>query len=263
MPTAVDFSKISYIIITGASQGIGRAIAVEIAKTVNKISTVLLLARSQTGLKETESLMLKENADLNIITTAQDLSKPDIGMFETIIKEPVDQVNNIEQGIIFHNAGHVGTLNPTTELIDLQAWRNYYDLNLFSAVLLNAAFVSEIRKKTKNLIVVNITSLCGKVPFANMSMYGSAKAARDLFFQVLATEEKDIIVLNYSPGPVDTNMVQDIVTNMKDKTVKDQFVSLLETKTILTPEQTVKKMLRILEMGDFKSGSIIDYYNRT
>ncbi|XP_018576556.1 sepiapterin reductase [Anoplophora glabripennis] len=263
MACSVNFSKKSIIFITGASKGIGRTIAVELSRHLDQNSVFILIARSEKGLDETKTQILMVDKSITVQTYVLDLSKPDINDYNKLFQNILSSVDTsgIEFGLIFHNAGHVGTLKQTADLTDLTTWHEYYDLNLFSAVLLNSVFVKQIRPIAPQLVVVNITSLCGRSPTLNLSMYGSGKAARELFFKVLALEEPKIIVLNYSPGPVETDMFETIITDAQSEVLKKSFREVKES-TVLTTEQTVSKLLDILEKGDFKTGDTIDYYDR-
>lgn len=257
MASSIDFSKKTLAIVTGASQGIGRVLAIELSKHLTSSSIVNLIARSEAGLIETKNLIYEENNKITVNIHSVDLTNPDVSKYEKLF-ENLD----FEQAIVFHNVGQVGVLNPTTELTDIQIWRDYFDLNVFSVGILNSVFVKKLRNHVKKLVVVNVTSLCGRKPFQHMAMYGSGKAARELYFRVFALEESDVIVLNYSPGPVETAMVDEILNNVKDDEVKGMFIEMKEKKTILTPRQTIEKLLKILETGDFKSGDVVDYYDR-
>ncbi|EFA08713.1 sepiapterin reductase [Tribolium castaneum] len=261
--TSIDFARKALVVVTGASRGIGRTIALEIARNLNQNSILILLARSSNDLEQTKNLILEVDKSLNVITESVDLSSADVPTYEKIIDKATASVDTtgIEFGIIFHNAGTTGEIKRTTDLTDVKIWREYYDLNLFQVTALNSVFVRRIRPIAPQLVVVNITSLCGRTPFKNLAMYGSAKAARELFFKVLALEEENIIVLNYSPGPVDTSMFDSIITNAQSEEVQESFKKVKES-TILTCEQTVGRLIALLEKGDFKSGDTIDYYDR-
>lgn len=263
MNTSIDFSKKSLILITGASRGIGQTIAVEISKHLTQDSILILLARSENGLKETKFQIQEIDKSLTVLTYKTDLSKPNTEEYTGIFKDllaNIDQ-NDIHFGVIFHNAGHIGILKQTIDLVDLNSWKEYYDLNMFSVVLLNSAFIKNLQSVIPQLMAVNITSLLGRSPLSNMGMYGSAKASRDLFFKVLAVEEPKLIVLNYSPGPVDTAMFNSIIEDAQSEEVRQNFKSVKDTQ-VLTTIQTVNKMINIIEKGLFKSGDIIDYFDK-
>lgn len=256
MTSKFDLTKSIFVIITGASQGIGRTIAIEISRRLKKSSKILLIARSENGLLETKKLIEGISHVTEVIIFPSDLSKLDAKDYDDLLKKQLHGCS-FESALIIHNAGQVGELVKTTELNDMSLWKKYYDLNLFSVAVLNSEFLKAVKDLIKNIYVVNITSLCGRAPFKNMSMYGSAKAARELFFKVLAEEEKAVIVLNYSPGPVKTAMINEIVTNAKDEELKEMFSKL----NALTCEQTVGRFMDIIENGNFKSGDTIDYFD--
>ncbi len=64
------------------------------------------------------------------------------------------------------------------------------------------------------LVIINISSLAGIQPFASCGIYSMGKAAREMFHKVLAEEHKvknsGVKVLNYAPGPLDTDMQKQI-----------------------------------------------------
>ncbi|KAJ8916869.1 hypothetical protein NQ315_005876 [Exocentrus adspersus] len=254
MACSVNFNKKSIIFITGASKGIGRTIAVELSRRLDQNSILILIARSVKGLDETKAQILMVDKSITVQTHALDLSNPDLNDYNKLFQNILASIDTsgIEFGFIFHNAGHIGTLKQTIDLTDLTTWREYYDLNLFSVALLNSVFIKQIRPVAPQLVIVNITSLCGRSPTLNLAMYGSGKAARELFFKVLAVEEPKIIVLNYSPGPVKTEMFESIIAEAQSEVLKKSFQEVKDT-TVLSTEQTVSKLLDVLEKGDFKT----------
>lgn len=68
-------------------------------------------------------------------------------------------------------------------------------------------------------------------------------------------------VLNYSPGPVETDMFYEACKGFGDKELKSQFKEMLEKKTYLTCEQTVNRLLNILKDRKYKSGDHVDYFD--
>lgn len=82
-----------------------------------------------------------------------------------------------------------------------------------------------------------------------------------MYFRVLAKEEDDIIVLNYSPGPVDTAMTLDIRANSASPEIRDSFNGFREENVMLEPVETARKFVEIVERGDYKTGDQIDFYD--
>lgn len=95
----------------------------------------------------------------------------------------------------------------------------------------------------------------------------SGKAARQMYFRALALEEADsdqmLTVLNYSPGPVQTEMTFEIENNAVASDIRTLFKGLREEKTILQPIDTTMKFIQVIEKGDYESGANVDYYDWT
>lgn len=259
MASSINFDEPVYCLVTGASRGIGRTIAVETARRAqNKISLVII-ARSEKKLNETRDLIHTVNKSAKVHVYALDLSKPANEKYEEVLKNTLVDFNAPFSAVIFHNAGHIGCIEKVINLPDVNVWNNYFTLNVFSVTALNSVFINNVKALTKNITVVNITSLFGRQAFCNFGMYGSGKAARDMYFKVLAEEEKYINVLNWSPGMVETDMVNELLTELDKMKGTDEKDSKL--KQALKPEQTVNKMFSVLKECKFQSGDIVDYYD--
>jgi len=74
-------------------------------------------------------------------------------------------------------------------------------------------------------------------------------------------ENPDVNVLNYAPGPVDTDMFVTACEKTCDPDTKKIFNSLRETKTVLTTEQTVNRLIQVLKEHKYKSVDHVDYYD--
>lgn len=86
-----------------------------------------------------------------------------------------------------------------------------------------------------------------------------------MYFRALALEEADndplLTVLNYAPGPVQTEMTAEIENNAVATDVRAVFKGLRVEKTILQPIDTTIKFIEIIENGNYESGAHIDYYD--
>jgi sepiapterin reductase len=94
-----------------------------------------------------------------------------------------------------------------------------------------------------------------------MGYYCTGKASREMFFRVLAEENPTLNVLNYAPGPVDTDMVSEVISGTGDADIKGMFVNLKKTEMILTVDQTTNRIIEVLENGKFESGQHVDYFD--
>jgi sepiapterin reductase len=143
--------------------------------------------------------------------------------------------------------------------------------------------------------VVNVSSLGAIMPFSSMSTYCAGKAARDMFHQVLAEEQikyfptpsisnfpssssssskvpeqgklpgnKAIRVLNYAPGPMDTDMHATIREFERTDTVKygSAFNDSCTNNTLVDVNESADKLaLIVMTPSGYKSGSHIDFYD--
>ncbi|XP_076753613.1 sepiapterin reductase [Xylocopa sonorina] len=257
-----ELSGKAFFVITGASRGIGRQIAISIGSVLEEGSHALLLATNLNALKETAKHI---PASVSVDTVSVDLSKATKDELYDIVMQSLKNrtADQFDQLIVVHNVGSVGDVSHyANDLTDIKILHDYYDLNVFGPFILNGVIMKIFNKcmNTKKT-VINITSLLGIQPRKTMAYYSSGKAAREMFFKVFALENPQINVLNYSPGPVDTDMYHEVCTKVSDPGVKVEFNDLLTKRTILTCEQTVNRLLMVLKEQKYKSGDHVDYYD--
>uniref|UniRef100_A0A182SBQ6 Sepiapterin reductase n=1 Tax=Anopheles maculatus TaxID=74869 RepID=A0A182SBQ6_9DIPT len=264
--TAVNLEQVAYFLVTGASRGIGAKMAIETARKFKPGSVIVLLARSASGLESTRSEILSVNPHVTVVTSSVDLATVSKELLNEILekslgKQPVDRFG---LACVIHNVGTVGNIGrKAIEMDDRAEWEQYFGTNVFTVAVLNSCFLRKFQSVASKL-VINITSKACLVPFQSMTYYCAGKAAREMYFRVLAEEETatgGVTVLNYSPGPVDTEMTVDLQAHSNAPEIRDYFKSLRDTTTILTTDQTTAKFLHILQNGLFKSGDHVDYYD--
>lgn len=261
--TKIDLKQVSYLLITGASRGIGQRMAIETARKLKPGSIVVLLARSASGLESTKAEILEVNSRITVVTSSVDLGNASKQLLEDIIEKSLAKtpVSNFELAVVIHNVGTIGNVErKAVDMCDRQEWEEYFATNVFTVGVLNSCFLHKFNGCAKKL-VVNVTSKACVAPFKSMGFYCAGKAAREMYFKVLAEEETDLVVLNYSPGPVETDMTVDIQGRSADEGIRNYFKDLRDTTTILTTHQTTEKFLSILEAGQFQSGDHVDYYD--
>ncbi|KAL5276273.1 SPR family protein [Megaselia abdita] len=259
-----DLNKKTFFLISGASRGIGKTFAIECAKKFKPGSVIVLIARSLSGLETTKSEIESKTQGLTILVYSVDLSVYDAKSYSELLKkslkESSTEPNDFEMAFIVHNAGTIGDVSTKAKgLNDVKKWDIYFRTNVSSVIALNCEFMRVFDGQKK--LIVNVTSKAAVVPFASFTEYCAGKAARLMYFKVLAEEEKDTLILNYSPGPVETDMTVDVQKNSHDSGTRGMFESLRAEKTILTTEQTTAKFLDVLERNEFKSGDQVDYYD--
>ncbi|XP_014475355.1 PREDICTED: sepiapterin reductase [Dinoponera quadriceps] len=250
-----------FLLVTGASRGIGRQIAITFGSLLQDGSHILLLARDLNALQEvTKNIPSKVTVD----TVSMNLSKSTkVELEETISRSLKGTIpNSFDRVVLVHNVGSFGDITKlANELTDLSTWREHYDLNFFIPVVLNAVVMNMFNSTNIKKVIINVTSLFGIRANHGCSQYCSVKAAREMFFKVFALENPDVDVLSYSPGPVDTDMFDKACKSLIDPKAKKKFNEMRATKTVLTPEQTINRLVQVLEKHKYKSADHVDYYD--
>jgi short-subunit dehydrogenase len=190
-----DF-KDKVIWITGASSGIGEALALALAK---KEARLILSARREDELKRVGALTKLPGLDLMILPF--DLN--DTTNASSLAAQVMNKFGRID--ILINNGGQ----SQRSEAVqtDEATERKLFEINYFSAVNLSKAVLPYmIRQKQGQLVV--ISSIAGKFGFYLRSSYSAAKHALHGYFESLRleTEKKGIKVLMVCPGKVKTNI---------------------------------------------------------
>ena len=119
-------------------------------------------------------------------------------------------------------------------------------------------------------IIVNVSSLAAIQPFESWGVYCAGKAARDMFYKVLAKEieikfpEYPVSILNYAPGPLDTNMQKEIRENPGvDKNTQEYFQQLKANDQLIDPMTSAMKLVSYLNQSPipFKNGDHVDFFD--
>ncbi|KAH8661933.1 short-chain dehydrogenase [Xylariales sp. PMI_506] len=180
-------------IVTGASRGLGLAIAQLLLRDSHK---VFLVARSEADLQKIKS----ESQDF-VEYMAADLA--DLSVAPKIIEAATKAFGRIDGLVINH-----GVLTPLTRIADSDpaAWSRAYDINITSAVGLVKEAIPYLRQVKGRIVFVSSGAATGA--YAGWGAYGTSKAALNHLCAHAAVEEQEITSIAVSPGKVDTNMQQ-------------------------------------------------------
>ena len=185
-------------LVTGASRGIGAAMAEELAKAG---AHVILVARTATALEQIEERIHDAGGTATIapldLTDGTSVSK-----LAAAIAERWEKLD-----ILVLNAAMLGSLTPVQD-IDPKEYARVLTLNVGANQALIAAF-DPLLKKAERADVVGITSTVGHEPRAFWGAYGSSKAALENLLGAYADETEHtgtIRVHIVNPGPTRTRM---------------------------------------------------------
>ena len=179
------------ILVTGASSGIGKAIAIECSKLG---ATVILTARNEVRLKETLG-QLEGNGHQTIVA---DITKEDDR------KRLADSIPQIDGFVC--NAGI--TKRKPVSFVKEEELREIFETNTFAAFLLTKA-IMKAKKMNKEGSMVFMASMAAKTVTPGNSMYAASKAAIESFSRSCALEyaAKGIRANAILPGMIETPLI--------------------------------------------------------
>lgn len=251
------WGKKTFCLVTGGSQGIGREIAKQFSEKLLPGSTMLLSARSIEGLKGTSALINQVAPEISVELFPYDMSKPKEEDFSNLLKK--FSPNDYDLFLLVHNAASEGSGCPIRDCSDPEKWSAYMTTNLHSMASLTSSFLKAFQQDDKT-VIINITSLAAIQVIAGLGEYGVGKAAREMYFKVLSSESPSLRVFSYSPGPVDTSMVERLIEKVSNNETKTTFVKMRDEVKLLKPHETVKKLVDLVSAG-LPSYSRVDYYD--
>ena len=187
-------------LVTGASKGIGAAIAEELA--ANGAAVAVNYASSAEGANKVVAAITAKGG--RAIAVQADVSNPDSigGLIATVVKElgPID--------VLVNNAG-VFEFAPV-EKITPEHFHKQFNLNVLGLLLTTQAAVAQFSSKGGSII--NIGSIVGSMPGPNGAVYNATKGAVDSITVTFAKEfgERRIRVNSLNPGLVKTEGTQRI-----------------------------------------------------
>lgn len=184
------------ILLTGASSGIGRALAHELAPRAARLA---LVARRQDRLEGVAD-EVEARGGVRPAVLACDLAQK--GAATELADRALEELGRID--VLANNAGG-GVGGTQWRVSDGDAARETFEVNFWSPVALAAALVPPMRDRGSGA-VVNVTSSAQVMPVWQMGHYAASKAALALATDTLALELRGsgVHVLHVIPGPTDT-----------------------------------------------------------
>ncbi|TYQ30212.1 3-oxoacyl-[acyl-carrier-protein] reductase [Pseudanabaena sp. UWO310] len=188
-------------IVTGASRGIGRAIAVSLASEGAKV--VVNYASSASAAEEVVAEIKTKGGEA--IAIHADVSQE--SQVDSLIKSAIDSWGRMD--ILVNNAGI--TRDTLLLRMKLEDWQSVIDLNL-TGVFLATRAASKIMLKQKSGRIINIASVAGQMGNPGQGNYSAAKAGVIGFTKTVAKElaSRGITVNAVAPGFIATDMTADL-----------------------------------------------------
>lgn len=205
-------------IITGASKGIGKAIALKLA-VLNY--AMVLVGRNKQQLTELKSKI--EEKGVPCLALSLDLEKEETP--ELIVKEAIARFGQID--VLINNAGLAHSANILET--DTDIWNKLFNVNARAPFFLCKSAVPFLKQSEKP-VIINISSVVGFKGYAGQAAYASSKHALSGFTKVLAKEVQQVGIKVHliSPGGVNTEMVQQMRPDIDfDKLIQPEEIAEL------------------------------------
>lgn len=232
-------------LITGSSKGIGRAIAIELAK-----KGINLIINSSKSVHEGTELVeeIKKIGSQAIYIKAE---VSDSSQVEKMIEEAISKYGRID--ILINNAGI--TIDKKLENMDISQWNKVISVNLTGTFNCTKAVIKHMLKQGRGKII-NISSIIGEVGNIGQSNYSASKGGIIAFTKTVAKEyaSNGIIVNAVAPGFIKTDMLETIPNNMMQSVLNQIPLGRLGK-----PEEVAKLVgFLVSEEADYITGQVIN-----
>jgi 3-oxoacyl-[acyl-carrier protein] reductase len=231
-------------LITGASRGIGRAIAIELAK--NGASISINYNSDIKSAKETQKLVNKTGVKSEIFKA--DVSKQkDV---KTLIKNTEKKLGPID--LLVTNAG-IALLSKSLLELDYDVWKKTMATNVDGTLLpIKEVLPGMIKRKFGRIVCISSVAGLGMRP--NMITYGTSKAAVIALVRNLSAAVAPHVRINsVAPGLIETDMIQSL-----DKKVRKTMVETTPLQRIGKPKDIANTVCYLLsDKSDFTTGQTL------
>ncbi len=209
-------------VVTGASQGIGRACAIELAK---QGASLALVARNQQKLEEVAHQIAAAGGKARVTPT--DIDNED--QIKTAFKAVIADLGKID--ILVNNAGV--TRDQLVMRMKRADWDSVLTTNLTSAYLCTQQVISPMLKQRWGRII-NVTSVFGQMGQAGQANYASSKAGLIGLTMAIARElgSRNITCNAVAPGFIETAMTSALSDELKQSALK-----MIPLGRVGTPEE--------------------------
>ncbi len=216
----------SFVILSGATSGIGLEIAKNLIENYNV--TILALARNQEKLDKTRVLLGESFIPFKMDVSLEDEWQR---LAEFLTK------SRLKCDVLINNAGVLPPFEKATN-VSLDTLKNAFQTNFFSCVY-SVKHVLPILKTSDKPCLVNVSSSASLCAIIGQSAYSATKSALKAWTESLILEEKDCKISLVIPGFCKTPMFDKFDLSKKEKNLLNKVSS--------SPEKMAKKIVKVIK----------------
>lgn len=237
-------------IVTGGSQGIGRAVALALAKQGAKV--VVNYSSNEKAAEEAVDLITKETGgEGNAIAVRADVSS------EAAVKTLFDKANEAfgKIHIVVNSAGTMLSHYPTLVNTSEAEWEKVFNINTKGAFLVSREAANRVQSGGGGQIVNITTTICATF-LPGYAVYAASKAAVETFTKILAKELKGkrITCNCVAPGPVAT----DFFFQGKTEAMVENASKMAPLERLGEPEDIARVVLFVVsDEGEWLNAQVI------
>src|SRR5215210_1321840 len=236
--------KEAVVVVTGASRGLGKAIAEELADGGAKV--VVNYSRSKEPAEELVNQISESGGEA--IAVQADVS--DAEQAQKLIDEAMEKFNRVD--VLINNAGI--NIDRTLKKLSVEDWDQVIQVDLNSAFYTVHAVLPHMTEQGGGKII-NMSSFVGEAGNIGQANYSAAKAGLLGFTKTAAQElaRNGITVNAICPGFIETDMVANIPEEAQQKLRKQVPLGRFGK-----PEEVARAVRYLIEDGDYITGQSID-----
>lgn len=252
-------------LVTGSSAGIGRGIALELARHGCQI---LVHYHERAHLANETAELLKESwddEDDELICPCAGILQCDFRELSNLqrFQEQVDEIWPEGYDILVNNAGIIGKLALDDDDDEMSHWKEVMAVNLFAPRWLSQSAVTRMTKRSSHMmrgfvsgggVILHVSSIHGEKSNEYMAAYAASKAALDSLTRSMAIEyaSNRIRVNAIAPGIVAVERTADQLSNPK---IKNSWLERMPIGRLGTVEDVAKAALPLLT-NDWITGTV-------
>ncbi|MTI48274.1 (S)-benzoin forming benzil reductase [Sporosalibacterium faouarense] len=245
----------NYIIVTGASKGLGKSIT---QKLMCRENHLICISR-----KENKEL-LDSAKNNNLMLDYIEYNLNDVKGIEEMMSKIFSKISkeHIQTLTLINNAGIVAPIKPLDKSTSGEIIKNV-NINLIAPMILTSSFIKmsnglDIKKR-----IINISSGAGKRPIFGWGSYCTSKAGIDMLTRCTGLEQEDknypVEIASFGPGIMDTDLQKEIRSSDKnDFKSLETFVKYKEEGKLSHPDKVADVVIELLNSEDFQQGGVID-----